>query len=517
MINALVVDDEKMTRDVLLKYIPWNDLGIDTVAGAEDGMDALSVASSVNPHIVLTDIRMPKMDGITLAAKLKERFPMCRVIFLSGYSDKEYLKSAIKLKAVSYVEKPIDLEEIRLAIQAAVSELESEKTLNSGNIFFIKRKLCLELIDARTNEKAVQEIKTGGFFPTEGKYACHVIKIYQKDMDELSDTLFVTTQIMKRLNNTLHHQDICCLSSIKGDSHIVVIVHVNSMDVYSDFIQMLENFCMAEADQLAGTRIFAGIGPIVDDISLIPDSYRRAVAILQKSFYRSHSGLIEYHHDNSEVYTLDESLLQQLNEALLAKQKDKAVLIIKRIGCDIKKHENTPPDQIRNIYYKIILMLYRIAEDRNIRIFKDECRFVLDLVTKANSYMEVENSIIELFSSLFDNNFNREESDMVEKITAYINENYYRYDLSISTIAKNLFISPSYLCVLYKKETGKTINQYITSVRIQKAKIYLKDPSVKIYEVANKVGFKDSKYFSKVFETAVGMKPKKYREIHCNG
>ena len=122
MLNILIVDDEKKTRDGLVKHIPWNKLGNFTLYEAENGLQAIEKAKEIHPDIVISDIRMPKMDGIEFAKQLRELYPQCKIIFFSGYSDKEYLKSAISLKAISYIEKPMDIDEISAVIKETVNQ-----------------------------------------------------------------------------------------------------------------------------------------------------------------------------------------------------------------------------------------------------------------------------------------------------------------------------------------------------------------------------------------------------------
>ena len=122
--SVLVVDDEKMPREILRDSLPWEELRVDRVEEAEDGAQALELARPHRPDIVISDVKMPRMNGLELAGAVREMYPDCQFIFLSGYTDKEYLKGAIKLRAASYVEKPIDLEEVAAVLREVTAELE---------------------------------------------------------------------------------------------------------------------------------------------------------------------------------------------------------------------------------------------------------------------------------------------------------------------------------------------------------------------------------------------------------
>mgnify|MGYP006069232601 FL=1 len=119
VMKLLIADDEILTRTGLTTSIVWSDLGIDEVYEASDGVEGLEMAKKYQPDIVLSDVRMPRMNGIDMLYKIREIAPDTSFIFMSGYSDKEYLKAAIKLQAVSYVEKPLDLGEISQAVRTA--------------------------------------------------------------------------------------------------------------------------------------------------------------------------------------------------------------------------------------------------------------------------------------------------------------------------------------------------------------------------------------------------------------
>jgi len=127
MANLLIVDDESNTREGLLECIEWAKLGVNQVEQAEDGLIALQKTRVFKPDIILCDIRMPRMNGLEFSAKVRDFLPECKIIFLSGYSDKEYLKTAIQLQALDYIEKPVNLDEVRKAVGKAIALLGPEK------------------------------------------------------------------------------------------------------------------------------------------------------------------------------------------------------------------------------------------------------------------------------------------------------------------------------------------------------------------------------------------------------
>lgn len=134
--TVLIVDDEAMPRTVLQKHIPWEKLSVANVYLASDGEEAIEQARRFCPEIIISDIRMPRLNGLEMAAAIREFLPACQFIFLSGYSDKEYLKSAIRLRAASYVEKPLDLEEITAAVREVTTQLQRQAKPTAQELFF---------------------------------------------------------------------------------------------------------------------------------------------------------------------------------------------------------------------------------------------------------------------------------------------------------------------------------------------------------------------------------------------
>ena len=130
-ICILIAEDEPYTRDLLVHYIPWEQLGISQIWEAGNGQTALDLALQHKPDIVLSDIRMPKLNGIELAKAIRKEDKNCRFIFLSAYTDREYLKSAIQIRVVSYVEKPVNIPEIKQAVEAMFNvKVTSVNTIN---------------------------------------------------------------------------------------------------------------------------------------------------------------------------------------------------------------------------------------------------------------------------------------------------------------------------------------------------------------------------------------------------
>lgn len=530
MLKLILVDDEKTTRTTLMNLIPWVDMGIDSVTEAWDGVEALKLALRLRPDIVLSDVRMPMMNGIELAEQLKEKLPECKVIFLSAYSDKDFLKSAIKLNAMDYVEKPIDIDEITRIIRKTASACIEEKkrikaeemlraniaenmalTNQSLALFLTKRNISLIELQARFDLNAVH-------FSVNSELITILFKLTSKEgMDEEALTSD-RNSIMRSLQEAFDRGNMKFIYSIKGNELIIVHVELDCTSAIDALdcllIKLIENVNIKFS---VSTRLIIGAGIKVIGLENLPLSYQAAVIALQKQFFYGYGNPVFYKESTVAPYVFEETLPTELTYLLKSGSREEAVNLVKKVAEDIKRHDNTQINYVKNELYNLLLLISQFAAERNILIPVENSgtKYLWELILSANTLDEIIECIIDHTTLFF--KFMRNESDsnrIIESITNYIRQNFNDETLSIRTIAEHVFLSPNYLCALFKRETGNTIYQYITDVRIDKAKEYLKNGSVKPYEVAAKVGYSDPKYFSKVFKKEVGLVPSEFRERH---
>lgn len=530
MIKLLLVDDEKTTRDGLLEYIPWKELGIDAVKAAEDGIKALELAMEFNPHIILTDVRMPKMNGIELAEQIKVQLPQCKVIFLSGYTDKEYLKSAIRLQAMNYIEKPVNIDEVKEVITKTVSlcRMEEEKKQNeiglankiNESLPILKEKLCLELTVPNFNSASIQEKFDFLGIPIREQCFCTSV-IINLDIDASESISIPQDQrdsLIKVTEQIFENEKVHCLCAVKEPG--LLVIHILGDTVKSRaFLENLLGKVKSEIEQISGIgqKLFIAAGSVVNSVHGIHTAYQRAAITLQKQFFLGHGNIVFFEEDNSPVFDFGKHNIQDFLDLLIAEKKNEAEIYIKKIVSELKLCTNTLVDNIKNYFFNMLTGLSKIADDRNIVIVESEHKkeYFWDIISKAKSIYEIEAYLLEKLNIFFGALAEKEQSNsIVYSVIKYVRNNYKDPNLSIKTIASYAFVTPNYLSLVFKKGTGKTINQFITETRIEKAKELLKDRRIKLYEIASLVGFSDANYFAKIFKKVEGMNPSDYREKH---
>jgi len=524
--KLLIVDDETPTREGLKKHIPWELLGISIVKEARDGYEALEIIANWQPDFMLTDVRMPGMDGIELASRVRKLHPSCYILFLSGYSDKEYLKSAIDLNAVSYIEKPINLSEVTQSVQKAISlfedekeRVEREKFLNDSleeNLPYRKEKLAHALLNPKSDPKLIKRELNACSITTEPGlvYQTIIIRTDALEIWNNPDISFIKSEIKNILTEVMLVRWVLC--SDKDDRHIISILAFDSS--LSNNLEISLNSAM---DILHSTfheslQLFISVGQKVNSVIDIPASYRTAVISLQKLFFRGYGKVVFIKSASiGNEFVLDEEWENDFNYLLEQMNTLDAIQMIRRLCAEIKPKEDTLVSYIKNIFFRILLSINSLYERRNIseNSEKPQENYLWDIISGFETLDEIQDYISGYINS-FDEKIKALQNSKrtIVEITRFIEKNYSNEALTTQSIAENVYLTPTYLCALFKKETGRTIREYITTVRMEKSKQLLLDRKIKLHEIAKMTGYSDSNYYAKVFKRSFGLNPSEYRE-----
>ncbi len=515
--KVLLVDDEYMTRRVLKNKVDWNSLNAIVSGEAEDGEEAYKMALEIQPDIIISDVRMPRMNGIELVQNLRESLPLCKFILLSGYSDKEYLKSAIRLKIVNYVEKPIDIKEITKVVNKAIEESDYEKkTFNKLKDREIND-ICYKLtLPAQNTQDLLDVLNSLGVHVKKASSFCSCI-VSLSCSNEVA-VKEITNKLSKDISRLLHALNIMAICSPRNDQTIIIHLFLEQISHLHTFINQLKTVSVnAEKTNSNIKYIYSGIGIHVDSLSNIYMSYKTSVMALQKIFYEENQTIVFYVKDTTSPYKMNESILTRLTEALKTVNRISAEIIIKDLAKNIRKHKNTQVSSVKDIFHRIILKMSEVAKTLNIDLLKLDDSFTWNSISQASKLSELESIVLTIFDKLFNELGKLHNQDALSaKTIRYINKNISDVELSINKISENLFVTPTYLCTVFKKETNITINQFIKGCRMKKAHEIISKGPIKNTELASMVGYKDARYFSKTFEEYFGFKPKAIWERGVN-
>lgn len=514
--KLLIVDDEELTRTGVISSIDWNSLGIDEVLQADDGVHGLEAARLHKPEIVLCDVRMPRMDGIAMLERMENILPDVVPIFMSGHSDKEYLKAAIKLRAVNYIEKPLDPQEIREAVSEA-RELYLQKAhsrrAETIHSMATASSLALQLtIPYGSNSEAIQQLcEELSLHFTHGTFFTAFIVKHDVSLEPSEASV---SDIFEALQEYVRSWHLDCIYVEKRIQYLVYFVYGTSQPSVS-LIQSIGEF-LNNRHAALGCHFLAA-GDTVSGLSKAYQSYASAVVLLQSSFFFPEnsfltSAILEDSRQRPEGLVSSPELV--LQSALTNKDHDAAVWLLSELKNYFSKNHTLLPNQVRDLYYKLFLTLDDARKQLKLtESASSEREMIVDTLDHCFTFDRLHQVLVEKTETFFqDADSSSEENPTIFLIKDYISKHYMQETLSVKDISAHVFLSTSYVCTFFKNETGQTLNQYITEYRMERAKQLLGDSRYKIADISSKVGYSDGNYFGKSFKKYSGLSPSEYRE-----
>ncbi len=506
MIKVLIVDDEQAMVEGLKNFINWEELGVDQVFAATDPFEALKLAETERPNIVISDIKMPKMDGIDLSRRIRQKLPDVYLLFLTAYSEKEYLKSAIVLGAVNYLEKPVNRKELSEVVRELTLKIqEQQATVQCPN-----ENIVLDLI--YPNKKAEPgNIIINSF----QRLTCIYIKIQTEDSVFSALRLEMKEKLLISVEKLLSQQIEKALVAMKNVDGLVGIL-LSERDLTKSFfeekIPLMKDIISVYYN--SPLRLFIGIGCPVRTVEEIPCSYQEAVINCQQYFFAGYDhvcGPSSVPESSNDL----ESIFKKFDAEIQSHNKEQIRQTIIRIGDDLKRSRGLTISAVKNLFFQMMLRLIKDGSIPELNSFDE------DLWKDIESIDTLDLLIQHLLKKLDQFVIQYPDADIVEdnlqRIRACIEENYSNPDFCLEKLAKMVYLSPQYICRIFKKSMGETVNQYLVHTRIEKAKQLLHDSSMKLSAVAQAVGYSSPNHFSKIFRNQEGMNPSEYqRRIRHN-
>lgn len=513
--KLLIVDDEELTRTGLTDSIDWKSLGIQKLFHAEDGISGLRIAKDIKPDIVLCDVRMPRMDGIQLVEKLEDLLPNSAFIFMSGYSDKEYLKAAIRLKAVNYVEKPLNPTEVINSVKDACQCVRR-------NMKTVKN----ELYYSRGTASSLASALTSPYRESKETITALIKELGLKKSSHVSFTSYLVKQEQNIADSDIIDHMLGDFENFLSPSHMQVyyvskyiqyhIFHIVSPYPPSNrTLDRVSGFLKSYFEQTG--VYYISIGKTAVGISKAYESYAHAVSLMQSGFFFD-SGTVFTQETMTAEPSGNPGLIEDgcwvsgLSETVLSKNLDAAKKLLLRLYKNFYQCQGIFPHQVKDLYYKLFMVLEDCRQQLKLAPAIEQ-EHVMKLLENCFSFQELHQNLVKKAELLNEKAQSYvPENSTIFLIKDYIRSHYSDESLSVCDISNQVFLSASYVCTYFKNETGQTINQYLTDFRIKKAKELLADPRYQITDISKKVGYSNGNYFSKSFKKLTGLSPSEYRE-----
>lgn len=534
MIRVVVADDENRICKLIMKLIQWDDIGMTIVGTANNGVETLELIKKEKPDIVITDIRMPGYDGLDMIERAKKINKDVEFIIISGYSHFEYAKRAIGYGVKDYLLKPINKEELLNALLRVKGDLLKKKGYmnleneykdylkNDGNII---RKSFLDnliLVDGSNFvQYSLEEInKKYHFYFQPYLFRVVALKLDQTLGKDIQGIRNYMEKILETICLSLQ-EFIYDIDGVIKNDFAYILMNYREEDnqlIQDELLKILEDF-RRKIPKSQNIDLTLGYGEEVREIGSIKVSFDSAKLSIDNRIIEGTNRLIQHNEIKVDKAELKEKFLA-FSEVFVKKIKRLDRGGIKEDLSHLKKEISQISiggRELKTLILDIANIYSLTLKTNNIRIDHE-----------TEEYKSLENSVenclspeclfdklweyIETSLSLLEKNSINKNTVQINQAKEFIEANYMN-NITLEDVGNYIGFNPSYFSSIFKKETGTSFVEYLSMVRIEKAKDLLKEPDLKIQDICLMVGYNDVKYFSKLFIKHTGLKPKEYRKI----
>lgn len=528
MYKVFVVDDEIVVREGLRENVEWDKSNLLFAGEAQDGEMALPLIQEIKPDILLTDIKMPFMDGLELSRIIRKSMPWIKIIILSGHDEFNYAKEAISIGVAEYILKPFTSREILDIIGKVVEEIEEEKK-RSQDIVALKEQL--KKSKPLLCNQFLNDLLLGLVSPYEilDKCASFEIDILAKYYITASIHIACKASTAPSEYSEYMKTDTVISNTVRMDKDVipvkrnleetVLILKGNESGQLEEAVYRTAQSIQYEVERNTNCTITIGIGSLCGRLQEIAKSYTDACTARDFKHAYGKNSIIGINDMSTGIYEDISASIDKPDIVNLLKYGTKSD--IPRILSEYIKGFNEA-DLRSAVFSYYVFMNVVVCCGKYINETGGEISTVLPMLSQPDkSYMkmesirQLENELREVLEQVLDYRDRRVDSrqnTMVTRAKEYINANFSDTQISLNTVAAQVNISPSHFSTLFSQATGETFIEYLISLRIKKAMSLLKTTGLRSSEIAYEVGYNDPHYFSFCFKKETGKTPSEYRQ-----
>lgn len=543
MLKIFLAEDEVVVRETIKRMIPWEELGFELVGEAADGEMALPLLIRQQPDLLITDIKMPFMDGLTLARLAKKEIPGLKVVILSGYDDFNYAKQAIGIGVEDYLLKPITKNALIERLSEIRSRYEHEKTQKEYYEKFQREMQAYE----KNSSRDFLEALVGG--------SMDMMEVYKRaeklGLDIVAEAYNVLIFTMNCDEDFSGQRDE--YSSWEAESlellenffagHSSAMLFRSNIFSYGVLLkgqrETIEENTRACVDEIRkilsrqdGRREwFLAVGQSVDRLSQIQKSYHTASrAFSQRYLYDEnilyYDEMETMEHPGGQAETEDNAYLQKvdvnaLNPAILQKflsngLQEETENFVKdyfyAIGQEPMESLVFRNYVILNVRFSVISFIKGLGCDTNEMESADTEEVLAESGKNMESAIAYAKKMISQAIEIRDQNSGNKNRSILKTAVDFIDSHYMDEEISLNTVANVANVSSNHFSALFSQNMGQTFIEYLTTLRMNKAKELLRCTGMRSSEIAGEIGYKDAHYFSYLFKKTQGMTPSDYRK-----
>lgn len=503
MKKMLIVEDNKLQIQALLSYINWNELGITQIDVAYDGLDGLDKLDKINPDLIITDITMPRMNGIEMTNEIRHRGNSVKIIYMTCYEETEYLMNALKNDVISYVLKPLSKNEIYDAVKKAMQQIDCEsiKANHDTDKLHILRENFLYktiLYPEYPYELSKESRSELGF----DKFSTFtVVKVIPEGKGKNKDEVFGNLKLSnmyEKIRLVVENERILMLIMCRSNDKKMVQEALKKS--IGDEIEMLKNEYFSKYHVI--------ISSVSESIETIGALIKQVETVVTKDEYKVNDITLCWNEDVKEYRNL--SVKNMNGFILMAEDKENMIadIVNEFDKCDSKKE----------YFLELCMFIKKYLVSNSILVKSDDLNIIFRYEDEyINSNKNFENWLVNIILNIkklkreADTFDQMRKNDLVENIIDYINNNFRNIN-NVEDIAGGIFISSSYARKIFKQKMNMTIFEYLTNVKIDEARRLLCETNAKTDDVAYMLGYKSTSHFKSVFKKYVGQSPSDFRD-----
>lgn len=527
LLKVFLVEDEVVVREGIKNNINWSEHGFHFCGEASDGELAFPMIQQAKPDIVITDIRMPFMDGLELSSLIKKEFPGIKIIILSGYSEFEYAKKAINLGVTEYLLKPISGAELMKSMKVIrdnlIKEQEEKESLENFKKEMKeyeedeKRRLFYDIIN---NAQPLASIIQRGRELNIDLSACiyNIVLFHMSTPNKGMSNSQSISVIQKKIDVYLEENNNIIRFNCFLEGYVFLIKGHSESDL-EHMKRKFINLLKAECSQL---DYFGGIGIPVKRLGELYLSFHEASRAFAYRYIWEVNDFIEA----SNIARNDIFPILDKSESETQLDRKKIEVFLKSGGQEeiqyfveeyiLSRYQDSKNSMIfkqyvvMDMYYIVNAFLKEVLGNNDFKIeepFKEISQLNINYETMKHYIKKIFSQAIELRDEITSKNNNQ----MIHKAKEFIQNNFTKDDISLNLVAANVYTSPTHFSAVFSQKTGQTFIKYLTDLRMNKAKELLKCTDMKTSEISYSIGYKDPHYFSYLFKKTQNCTPTQYR------
>lgn len=507
--KVFLVEDEVMTREGIRDSIPWAAISYEFCGEAPDGEIALPLIREQQPDVVITDIKMPFMDGLQLSRILRETMPTIKIIILSGHDEFKYAQEAIHVGVTEYLLKPLSSHDLQITLRKIGTQIERERQTHAQ---FAALQAHVSDQQALLRERCILNILVGHLSSMEILNQCQQVGIelvapwYQALLVRIDKTITVQSDLFQRLDAVITQtldatpgvfwckQDLISIGVIvRGDNadHVQRVSHTFTLGLHDKAaVQPRSPFTIA-------------IGPPVERISAIAQSFAEATAHISSPAHVAPS---------TDATKLDTAVLEHLLKSGTKAEIERALhAYLQPLGDIHDSSYKLAHSVLTDALLTVATMLHELGVQPALIIPElGTMAALLENITTLDQVRPILSSALERALDYRDRQTHHQHM-LIDRACAFIEQHYADPDISLNAVAASVTLSPNYFSMMFGREVGETFIEYLTKVRVRHAMALLRTTALPSSVIAMRVGYQNPRYFHAVFRKATGQSPIEFR------